>query len=88
MTIFGKRVSVSVLIGFVVSVVAAVGGGIVTILNGWGTGDPSATLTLVVGVVGTVGSALIHTWDTMPANVVAAAPPTSGTAAMGTAVRP
>jgi hypothetical protein len=38
--------------------------------------------------VGTVGSALIHTWDTMPANVVAAAPPTSGTAAMGTAVRP
>lgn len=71
MNIFGKYVSVAVLVGFVVSVVTAVGGGIVTIINGWGTKDPSATLTLVVGVVGTVGSALIHTWDSMPANTEA-----------------
>ena len=39
MNIFGKYVSVAVLVGFVVSVVTAVGGGIVTIINGWGTKD-------------------------------------------------
>lgn len=69
MTLFGKQVSVAVLISFVVSLVTTVGGAAVTIANNWGTTDPASLLVLALGLAGTTVSTIVHTWDTMPANV-------------------
>lgn len=68
-TILDRKVSLSVLISFLVSLATAAGGAVITILNQWGKIDPSALIILAVGVIGTTVTTIVHTWDTMPANM-------------------
>ncbi len=75
MTIFGKQISVAVLYAGAVSLVTAVGGAWVTVVNGWGHGDPATFIPLALGVLGTTITAGLHIWDTMPANTPVVAPP-------------
>jgi hypothetical protein len=90
LTILGRKVSLSVLVSFLVSLVTAAGGAVTAILNQWGKVDPSALIILAVGVIGTAVTTIVHTWDTMPANMPATTvtPPPVAPAAVKAAPTP
>jgi cytochrome bd-type quinol oxidase subunit 1 len=73
-TLFGKYVSVAVLISFLVAVGTAVGGSWIAVVNQWGKTDPASYVVIVLGVIATTVTAAVHTWDTMPNNTPAAQP--------------
>ncbi len=64
MTLFGRQVSVAVLISFVVTLATTVGGTWIAIVNNWGKTDPQALLIAVVGAIGVTVTAGVHVWDT------------------------
>lgn len=69
MNLFGKQVSIAVLISFIVTLATTVGGTWVAIVNQWGKEDPSAWIVAALGALGVTISAAAHIWDTMPQNV-------------------
>lgn len=81
MKIFGRQVSIAVLIAFATSIISTVTGLVHLALSNWGKGDPASFVLLISGAVVTAVVAGIHTWDTatgQPAPVpVAATSPTA-----------
>jgi hypothetical protein len=64
MTLFGRQVSIAVLVSFVVTLATTVGGTWIAIVNNWGTTDPAALAVAVAGAVGVTITAAVHVWDT------------------------
>ena len=79
MTIFGKRISVAVLLSFVTSVGLTGVGLAQNIIDHWSGNTLSGYALLITGAAGTLASAVAHTWDTMPGNVAPPANPTRWT---------
>lgn len=74
MKLFGKQVSLAVLVSFVVGIVTSVTGLVTLGLNNWGKTDPASFVVLISGALVTAITAAIHTWDTMPNNIVTPTP--------------
>lgn len=76
MTIFGRQVSVAVLLSGLLGLGLTAVGLIQNIITGWRLSDPQGDYLLISGVVTSLVNAAVHTWDTMPGN---AATPTKTT---------
>jgi hypothetical protein len=65
-TIAGRQISITVLIAFVVSLIATVGGAWVAIANQWGKTDPGSLVVLIAGALALTITTAVHAWDTGP----------------------
>jgi hypothetical protein len=75
MNIFGKQVSIAVLLTGLFGLGLTALGLVQNIVTGWSGHNASADYLLISGVITTLVNAAVHTWDTMPANVTAAVKP-------------
>jgi hypothetical protein len=69
LNIFGRQISLSVLIAFIGSLLTLAVGVVTMAANNWGQSDPGSYLLTVAGAVSTAVTAGIHSWDTMPSNI-------------------
>jgi hypothetical protein len=69
-----RQISLGVLVAFIASLSATIGGTWIAWLHQWGNTDPSVWFIAGIGLVGTTITAALHTWDTMPGNTAIVLP--------------